>query len=269
MVERKPYPSDVGDEEWALVAPYLTLLDERAPRRACPLREVCNALRWLVRAGASWRMLPHDLPPWPVVYQQTQRRLVAGVFDDLVQALRRLLRLAAGRGAEPTAAILDSRTLQSTPERGGRAGDDGAKRRKGSKGHRAVDTLGQFLALHITPASEQDRAQVAALAAAVQAATGEYGELAYVDQGDTGDRPAQAAADPGIALGVVTLADVKRGFVPLPRRRVVERSFGWLARFRRLARDDERLAQSLAGFHLIACALLMAARLARLLAQDA
>jgi transposase len=130
-----------------------------------------------------------------------------------------------------------------------------------------VDTLGQFLALHVTPANDQDRAQVAALAAAVQDATGAHVELAYVDQGYTGDRPAAAAAQ-GIALEVVTLDAVKRGFVLLPRHWVVERSFGWLARFRRLARDDERLAQSLAGFHLIAFALLMAARLARLLAQS-
>jgi len=190
VTDRKPYPSDVGDEEWALVAPYLTLLDEGAPQRVHPLREVFNALRWLVRAGASWRMLPHDLPPWPIVYQQTQRWLAAGVFDALVADLRRVLRLADGRAAEPTAAILDSRTLQSTPESGGRAGYDGAKRRKGSKVHLAVDTLGQFLALHVTPASAQDRAQVAALAVAVQEATGEHVELAYVDQGYTGDRPA-------------------------------------------------------------------------------
>ena len=269
MTERKPYPSDVGDEEWALVAPYLTLLAEDAPQRTHRLREVFNALRWLVRAGASWRMLPHDLPPWPIVYQQTQRWLAAGVFDELVQDLRRILRLAAGRAPEPTAALLDSRTLQSTPESGGRAGYDGAKRRKGSKVHRAVDTLGQFLALHVTPASAQDRAQVAALAVAVQEATGEHVELAYVDQGYTGDRPADAAAAHGIALEVVTLDAVKRGFVLLPRRWVVERSFGWLARFRRLARDYERLAQTLAGLHLVAFAIPMATRLIRLLAQSA
>ena len=269
MTDRKPYPSDVGDEEWALVVSYLALLAEDAPQRVHSLREVFNALRWLVRAGASWRMLPHDLPPWPIVYQQTQRWLVAGVFDDLVQDLRRILRLTEGRAPEPTAAILDSRTLQSTPESGGRAGYDGAKRRKGSKVHLAVDTLGQFLALHVTPANAQGRAQVAALAAAVQGATGEAVELAYVDQGYTGDRPAQAAAAHGIALEVVTLDAVKRGFVLLPRRWVVERSFGWLARFRRLARDYERLAQSLAGFHLIAFAILMATRLIRLLTQGA
>ena len=269
MVDRKPYPSDVGDEEWTLVAPSLTLLDEQAPQRAYPLREVFNALRWLVRAGASGRRLPHDLPPWPIVYQQTQRWLAAGVFDDLVADLRRVLRLATGRAAEPPAAILDSRTLQSTPERGGRAGYDGAKRRAGSKVHVAVATRGHLLARHGTPANEQDRAQVAALAEAVQAATGEHVELAYVGQGYTGDRPAAAATARGIALEVVTLHAVKRGFVLLPRRWVVARSFGWLARFRRLARDYERLAQSLAGLHLVAFAIVRATRLIRLFAQGA
>lgn len=128
-----------------------------------------------------------------------------------------------------------------------------------------MDTLGQFLALHVTPASAQDCAQVAALAA-VQDPTGEAFELAYVDQGYTGAALQRAAAH-GIILEVVELGDAKRGFVLLPRRWLVERSFGWLARFRRLARDDERLAQSLAGFHLIAFTILMATQLAYLLAQ--
>jgi len=261
---RKAYPSDVEDEEWAFVAPYLTLMQEAAPQRVYALREVFNGLRWLVRAGASWRMLPHDLPPWYVVYQQTQRWIRAGTFEAVVHDLRRLLRLAAGRAAEPTAAIFDSRTLQSSPESGGRAGYDGAKRRKGSKAHMAVDTLGHLLALHVTPADAQDRAQVAALAEAVQAATGERVELAYVDAGYTGEAPLLAAAEYGITLEVVTLEEVKRGFVLLPRRWVVERSFGWLARFRRLARDYERLGASAAGLHFAAFALVMLARLIRL-----
>src|SRR5215471_10458790 len=134
-MERKAYPSDVSDEEWALVAPYLTLMTEDAPQREYPLREVFNGLRWIVRTGAQWRWLPHDLPPWPVVYQQSQRWIKAGVFESLVHDLRAVLRIADGRKEGPTAAILDSRTLQSTPESGSRAGYDGAKRRKGSKVH--------------------------------------------------------------------------------------------------------------------------------------
>src|SRR5262249_33963147 len=184
-MQRKAYPSDVSDDEWSFVAPYLTLMTEEAPQRDHSLREVFNGLRWLVRTGAPWRWLPHDLPPWHTVYQQTQRWLKAAVFEAIVHDLRELLRVAAGRKAQPTAAILDSRTLQSTPESGGRAAYDGAKRRKGSKTHIAVDTLGNLLALMVTPANEQDRAQVGQLAQVVQEVTGETVEVAFVDQGYT------------------------------------------------------------------------------------
>ena len=221
----RPYPSDVTDEEWALVAPYLTLMTEDAPQRSHSLRQVFNGLRWIVRAGAPWRMMPNDLPPWEVVYQQTQRWLRARVFESLVHDLRELLRVAAGRQARPSAAVFDSRTLQSSPESGARSGYDGAKRRKGSKTHIAVDTLGHLLALLVTPADEQDRAQVARLAAAVQEVTGESVELAFVDQGYTGGAAAGSAAAHGLRLEVVKLEEAKRGFVLLPRRWVVERSF--------------------------------------------
>ena len=189
--------------------------------------------------------------------QQTQRWVRAGCFEHLAADLRALLRLAAGRGAAPSAAILDSRTLQSTPESGGRAGYDGAKRRKGSKVHVAVDTLGHLLALKVTAAHEQDRAQVKDLAQAVPAATGENVRLAYADQGDTGEQPAADAAQHGMRLEVVRHPGAKRAFVLLPRRWVVERSFAWAARFRRLARDYERLAATLAAYHWLALALLM------------
>ncbi len=144
-MERKSYPSDVSDEEWAFAAPYLTLMREDAPQRDYSLREVFNGLRYIVRGGEAWRMMPHDLPPWPVVYQQAQRWMKAGVFEAMVQDLRMLLRLAQGRNAQPSAAIFDSRTLQSTPESGGRAGYDGAKRRKGSKLPKMADLRRQGL----------------------------------------------------------------------------------------------------------------------------
>src|SRR5205085_5899869 len=174
--------------------------------------------------------MPHDLPPWAAVYQQTQRWLKAGCFEAIVDDLRAVLRLAQGRNEEPSAAIFDSRTLQSSPESGHRAGYDGAKRRKGSKVHAVVDTLGHLLALHVTPANEQDRQQVEKLAEAVQQITGEHVELAYVDQGYTGEAAQQAAASHGIELAVVKHTQAKRGFVLLPRRWVIERSFAWAAR---------------------------------------
>ena len=261
---RTPYPSDVSDEEWALVAPYLTLLAADAGQRKYPLREVFNGLRYIVKTGAHWRLLPHDLPPWPTVYQQMRRWMAADCFENIVHDLRVLLRRTQGRDGQPTAAILDSRTIQSTPESGARAGYDGYKRRKGSKVHAAVDTLGHLLALVVTPANAQDRAQVGQLAAALQEATGEHVELAYVDQGYTGDAPASAAARQGLELVVVKLPAAKRGFVLLPRRWVVERAFAWASRFRRLARDYERLDTTLASWHYLAFACLMLQRFTHL-----
>lgn len=266
---RKGYPSDVSDDEWAFVAPYLTLMKEDAPQREHSLREVFNGARWIVRTGAQWRMMPNDLPPWHTIYQQTQRWLKAGVFEAITHDLRMLLREIAERAPHPRAAIFDSRTLQSSPESGDRAGYDGAKRRKGSKVHIAVDTLGHLLALFVTPANEQDRAQVAELAEQVQEATGEMVEVGFVDQGYTGEQAAQAAEAHGIRLEVVKLPTSKRGFVLLPRRWVVERSFAWTTRFRRLARDYERMPETLAGLHFLSFAILLVSRFVRFMTESA
>jgi transposase len=254
---RRPYPSDVSDDEWALVAPYLALVREDAGQREHPLREAFNALRYVVRNGIPRRAVPNDLPPWAAVYQQAQRWLRAGCFEALAHDLRALLRAAAGREPKPSAAVLDSRTLRSTPESGHRAGYDGAKRKRGSKLHLAVDTLGHLLALHVTPATADDRAEVGRLAGAVQRATGASVELAFVDQGYVGERPTAAAKAHGITLAVVKLPEAKRGFVLLPRRWVVERSFAWATRCRRLVKDYERLHTTLAGLHVVAFACLM------------
>ncbi len=238
-------------------APYLTLMKEDALQREFALREVFNGLRWFLRGSSPWRQMPHDLPPWYVIQQQAMRWFKAGCFETMAEDLRAILRLLHGKAQEPSAAIYDSRTLQSTPGSGARAGYDGYKRRKGSKVHAAVDTLGHLLALKVTAANEQDRAQVAELTAAVQEATDQKVEVAFVDQGYTGEQPEAAAAQHGVRLEVVKLAQAKRGFVLLPRRWVVERSFAWAARFRRLARDYERLATTLSGLHWLAFISLM------------
>jgi transposase len=261
---RKRYPSDVSDEEWALVAPYLVLVREDAGQRVHGLRELFNGLRYIVKTGAPWRWMPNDLPPWHAVYQQARRWWAAGCFEALAEDLRVALRLAAGRNAQPSAAILDSRTLRSSPESGERAGYDGAKRKKGAKLHLAVDTLGYLLALHVTPANTDDRAEVGRLAQAVQEATGQSVDLVYVDQGYIGQKPAEAAKAQGIELQVVKLPETKKGFVLLPRRWVVERSFAWATRFRRLVKDYERYASTLADLHLVAFACIMLQQAARL-----
>lgn len=131
---RKPYPSDVTDDEWSLVVQYLTLMTKETPQWDYPLRELFNALRCVVRYGVVWRAMLNDLPPWSAVYQQIQRWLAAGCFEKLAQDLRAVLRLVSGRSADPTTAVINSRTLQSTPESGARAAV-----------YMAVDTLGHLL----------------------------------------------------------------------------------------------------------------------------
>jgi transposase len=262
---RKAYPSDVSDEEWAIVLPYLTLCREDAPQRTHDLREVFNAARYMVKTGAPWRWMPGDFPPWPAVYQQTQRWIKAGVFEAMVHDLRLFIRMGEDRAPDPSAVIIDARTLQSTPESGHRAGYDGHKRKKGSKLHMIVDTLGHLLALKVTAANEQERAQVEDLAAEVQALTSGEVEICFADQGYTGEEPQQVAAELGMQLEIIKLPEAKRGFVLLPRRWVVERSFAWMTRFRRLARDFERLPATLAGLHFLAFACLMLPKVVKLL----
>ena len=230
---RKPYPSDVTDEEWAFDAPYLTLMKEDAPQRGHDWREVFNGLHWIVRTGSQGRLMPHDLPPW---------------YTTCV--------LAKCKQERPTAAIFDGRTVQSTPESGERAGYDGYKRKKGRKIHIAVDTLGLLLAAPVTPANEQARAQVKQLAQDVQEVTQNSVEVAFVDQGYTGDDAQADAKEAGIELIVVKLPKAKKSFVLLPRLWVVERSFAWTARFRRLARDFERVPETFRSLHFLLFAIL-------------
>jgi transposase len=220
------------------LAAYLALCREDSEQLEYSLREVFNGVRYIVRTGNQRRLMPYDLPPWYVVYRQMQRWMRARCFEPMVEDLRLLLRECSGRKAQPTAMILDGPRF-SPRGVGCAARYDGAKRRKGSKVHAAIDTLGHPLALHVTPANEQDRAQVSKLAVVVQQITGDNVELAYVYQCHTGDNVTQAAARHGIQLEVVKDTEAKRGFVLLPSRRVVERSFAWAARFRRVATDYE------------------------------
>lgn len=222
---RKPYPSDVSDEAWAFVAPYLTLCRLDAKQRTHDVREVFNALRWMVRTGAQWRMMPNHFPPWSAVYQQTQRWIRAGVFDAMVhdlrelRELRELLRLASGRSPTPTAVIMDAQTLQSTPESGHRAGYAGQKK-NGSEAPRRRRHPGP------SPHATRDTSQCAG-----------------------------ASAGSG-ALG--------RGTGDNERRWVVERRFAWKTRFRRLVRDFERLPETVAGLHFLAFACLMLSKTIKL-----
>jgi transposase len=240
-----------------------------APQRKYEVREVFNALRWIVKAGAPWRLLPTNFPPWQAVHQQTQRWIEAGCFEDMVDDLREVLRVALGKKPHPSAAILDSQTLKSTPESGQRAGYDAGKKVKGTKVHVAVDTLGCLLSLLVTPADAQDRDQVGQLAADIQAVTGQSVAVGFVDGAYTGEDAAEAAQAHGMRLEVVKLPGAVRGFVLLPKRWIVERSFAWKSRFRRLVRDYERLPETVAGLHFAVFAILMLARLVATTVQSA
>jgi transposase len=216
-----------------------------------------SPVNYVVRTGCPWRLIPNDLPPWQMIYQQSQHWIKAGVFENMVHDLRAVLRLAQSKNEQPSATIFDGRTMQSTPESGERAGYDGYKRKKCSKVHIAVDTLGYLLAVKVTPANEQERAQVKELAVEVQEVTQQSVKVTFVDQGYSGDQPAEDAKASGIELVVIKLAEAKKGFVLLPKRWVVERSFAWVARFRRLARAFERTPEVLAGLHYLAFAILI------------
>jgi transposase len=258
---RKSYPSDVSDAEWEFLVPFLTLMREDAPQRDYPMRDLFNAIRYVVRTGCQWRYLPHDFPTWTAVYQQARRWIDAGVFEAITHELRVIVRMIEDRASHPSGVIFDGRTMQSTPESGARAGFDGHKKKKGSKIHAAVDTLGNLLALTVTPANENERSQVQELATRVQEVTNDKVEIAFVDQGYTGEEAAAAASDEGIRLIVVKHTEPKHGFLLLPRRWVVERTFGWLGRFRRLARDYERLTTTLKGWHWVASLVILLTRI--------
>ncbi|NHO34347.1 transposase [Acetobacter fallax] len=214
ITARQPYPSDISDEESSLIIPYLLLMKENAEQRHHDLRELFNGLRYVIRYGIAWRAMPNDLPPWTAVYQQSRRWMEAGCFEAVVHDLWVILRIAAGRMAEPTTAIIDNRTLRSTPENGPRSGYDGAKRKNGSK-------------------------------------------------------VAKAAKEQDFTPEIVRLHQAKRGFVLLPRRWIVERSFAWTTRCRRLVKDYEHCASTLAAMHTIAFAGFMLRNVANLLSQSA
>ena len=258
---KKGYPSDSSDAEWAFVAPYLTLITHHAPQRKHDLKRVYDALKYVTRTGIPWRFLPADFPPWAAVYQQARRWLEAGVFEAMTHDLREIMRFGAARKKTPSGIVLDARVLKSSVESGHRAAWDGHKRMKGSKIHIAVDSLGHLIAAVVTPANENERKQVAELAKRVQEVTGESVQVAWVDQGYTGEDPKSAAAEHGIELLVVKHESAKRGFVLLPRRWVVERSFAWIARFRRLVKDYERMPEVLVGLHFVAFTMVLLGRL--------
>jgi putative transposase len=264
---RRGYPSDLSDGEWSLIGPLLPAPRWDGPAggrpEAHPRREIVNAIRYLVRSGCAWRALPADFPPWQTVYHYFHRWQADGTTAAIHDALRGQARLAAGRGTEPTAAVIDSQSVRAadTVPRASR-GWDAAKKVNGRKRHIAVDATGLLLATVITPASVQDRDAARPLLWNLRRA-GQRVCLAWADSGYQGGRLATWAATLRITLQIVRRPDDLHTFQVLPRRWVVERTFAWISKHRRTVRDYERLPAHHEAIIQWAMIATMAARLAR------
>ncbi|MFI5297989.1 MAG: IS5 family transposase [Polyangiales bacterium] len=260
-VSRRSYDSDLTDEDWAeieaLVPTPQAWPNLQEPKHSA--REMMNAIRYKTRTGVAWRSLPHDFPPWQTVARRYLTWVAAGVFDTVHDHLRARVRVAEGRREEPTAAILDSQSVKST-DVGGPCGFDAGKKVKGRKRHLLVDVLGLLLVAIITPASVQDRDGGALV---LREAHREYPTLehVWVDGAYNGPQIESVRSDTGLRVDMVKRSDDVKGFAVLPRRWVVERTNGWLGKFRILSKEYERSATSSRADVLLAMTSIMLNRL--------
>jgi putative transposase len=234
------YPTDLTDEQWKLVAPLLPAAKPGGRPRSVDLCEVLNGIFYVIRGGVPWRMLPHDLPPWGTVHYYYRRWRLDGTWEKILEVLRTRLRHADGRKKSPSAAIVDTQTVRTAS--GGEKGYDAGKRTPGRKRHIIVDTMGLLLAVVVHSASLQDRDGVKRVGERVK---GRFPRLKLI----WADAAYEAAVGWAKQFGNWVLELVRKptgqkGFVAQKRRWVVERTFSWLVRSRRLARDYERRTES-------------------------
>lgn len=255
---RKPYPTDLTEEQWQLLEPILPPAKGRGRPRA-DLREVLNAIFYITQAGCAWRLLPTNFPPWQTVYGYFNRFKQSGLWRDLNAALRDLVRLEAGRDSEPSAASIDSQSIKCAAPTGER-GFDGGKKIKGRKRHLLVDVLGLVLTASVTAASVQDRDAAQDLLPRVKADLPRL-KLIWADSGYSGPLVEWVQARCGWVLEIVKRAEGLTGFHLLPKRWIVERTFGWLVQRRRLARDYESRTDTSEAFIYVAMIHLMLKRL--------